>query len=113
MTTTTVIALAVVLFGWSIVSGRLAARNLTGPIVFVVAGLLLANSSWGIVTVDVASSTVHVLAEVTLGLLLFTDASKVLLAAARHDLRLRSRLLDIGLNAVDRRRRRAGHRAVP
>jgi sodium/hydrogen antiporter len=61
-----------------------------------VAGLLLANSSWGIVTVDVASSTVHV-AEVTLGLLLFADASKVPLAAARHDLRLPSRLLGIGL----------------
>jgi NhaP-type Na+/H+ or K+/H+ antiporter len=97
MTTTTVIALAAVLFGWSILSDRLAARNLTGPIVFVVAGLLLANSSWGIVTVDVASSTVHVLAEVTLGLLLFADASKVPLAAARHDLRLTSRLLGIGL----------------
>ena len=33
-----------------------------------------------------ASSTVHVLAELTLGLLLFADASKVPLAAARHDL---------------------------
>jgi sodium/hydrogen antiporter len=97
MNANTVIVLAVVLFGWSVVSDRLAARNLTGPIVFVVAGLLLANSSWGIVTVDVESSTVHVLAEVTLGLLLFADASKVPLAAARHDLRLTSRLLGIGL----------------
>ena len=88
MTTTTVIALAVVLFGWSIVSGRLAARNLTGPIVFVVAGLLLPTRAGGSSTVDVESSTVHVLAEVTLGLLLFTDASKVPLAAARHDLPL-------------------------
>ena len=85
------------LFGWSIVSERLAARNLTGPLVFVVAGLLLANPSWGIVTVDVESSTVHLLAELTLGLLLFADASKVPLAAARHDLPLTSRLLGIGL----------------
>jgi NhaP-type Na+/H+ or K+/H+ antiporter len=97
MNTNTVIVLAAVLFGWSVVSDRLAARNLTGPIVFTVAGLLLANSSWGIVTIDVESSTVHVLAEVTLGLLLFADASKVPLAAARHDLRLTSRLLGIGL----------------
>jgi NhaP-type Na+/H+ or K+/H+ antiporter len=97
MNTNTVIVLAVVLFGWSIVSDRLAARNLTGPIVFVVAGLLLANSSWGIVTVDVESSTVHLLAELTLGLLLFADASKVPVAAARHDVRLTSRLLGIGL----------------
>jgi sodium/hydrogen antiporter len=97
MTTSTVIVLATVLFGWSIVSERLAARNLTGPLVFVVAGLLLANSSWGIVSVDVESSTVHLLAELTLGLLLFADASKVPLAAARRDLSLTVRLLGIGL----------------
>jgi hypothetical protein len=36
-------------------------------------------------------------AEVSLGLLLFADASKVPLTAARHDLRLPSRLLGIGL----------------
>jgi sodium/hydrogen antiporter len=86
-----------VLFGWSVVSDRLAGRNVTGPIVFVAAGLLLANSSWGIVTVDVENSTVHLLAEVTLGLLLFADASKVPWAAARGDLPLTSRLLCIGL----------------
>lgn len=49
MSTTTVIVVATVVFGWSIVAERLAARNLTGPLVFLLAGLLLANSSWGIV----------------------------------------------------------------
>jgi NhaP-type Na+/H+ or K+/H+ antiporter len=97
MNTNTVIVIAAVLFAWSIVSGRLAARNLTGPLVFVVAGLLLANSSWGIVSVDVESSTVHLLAELTLALLLFADASSVTLAAARNDLPLTSRLLGVGL----------------
>jgi NhaP-type Na+/H+ or K+/H+ antiporter len=97
MSTSTVIVVAIVIFGWSIVSERLAARNLTGPLVFVAAGLLLGNSSWGIVSVDVESSTVHLLAELTLALLLFADASGVPLAAARHDLPLTSRLLGIGL----------------
>src|SRR4051794_40951660 len=97
MTTSTVIALALVLFGWSVVAERLAARDLTGPLVFVVAGLLLGNASWGIVTVDVDSSTVHLLAELTLGLLLFADASRVPVAAARRDLPLTPRLLGIGL----------------
>src|SRR4051794_1620484 len=97
MTTSTVIALAVVLFGWSIVAKRLTAHNLTGPLVFLAAGLLLANASWGIVTVDVDSSTVHLLAELTLGLLLFSDASRVPVAAARRDLPLTARLLGIGL----------------
>jgi sodium/hydrogen antiporter len=97
MNATTVIALAAVLFGWSIASERLAASNLTGPLIFVAAGLFLANSSWGIVTVDIESSTVHLLAELTLGLLLFSDASKVPVAAARRDLPLTARLLGIGL----------------
>ena len=91
------VALALVIFGWAIVSERFAAHNLTGPLVFLVAGFLLGNSSWGVVGVDVESSTVHHLAEVTLGLLLFADASGVPLGAARRDLRLTSRLLGIGL----------------
>jgi NhaP-type Na+/H+ or K+/H+ antiporter len=97
MNTNTVIVLAVVLFAWSICSERLAERNLGGPLVFVAAGLLLANSSWGLVSVDVESSTVHLLAELTLGLLLFSDASTVSLGDARQDLSLTSRLLGIGL----------------
>ncbi len=97
MNEATLVALAVVLFCWAIVSERLAARNLTGPVVLLVGGFLLGNPSWGIVTVDIESSTVHHLAEITLGLLLFADASAVPLAAARHDLPLTSRLLGIGL----------------
>ena len=93
----TLLALSIVIFGWAILAERLAARNLTGPLVFLVAGLLLANPSWGIVSVDVESSTVHHLAEITLALLLFADASAVPLAAARHDLTLTTRLLAIGL----------------
>ena len=97
MSTSVVIGIAVVVFIWSILSAPLAARNFGGPLVFVVAGLLLANPRWGILTVDIESSTVHVLAELTLGLLLFADASKVPLTAARHDLPLTARLLGIGL----------------
>ncbi len=59
--------------------------------------MLLANPNWGIVSVDIESSTVHHLAELTLGLLLFADASAVPLAAARQDLPVTSRLLGLGL----------------
>jgi NhaP-type Na+/H+ or K+/H+ antiporter len=93
----TIVALALVILGWSMVSEWLAARNLTGPLVFLVVGFLLANSSWGIVGVDIESSTVHVLAEITLALLLFADASAVPLGAARQDLPLTARLLGVGL----------------
>lgn len=60
-------------------------------------GLLLGNESWGIVDVEVESETVHTLAELTLVLLLFADASTVPLTAARRDLPLTVRLLGISL----------------
>ena len=96
VSTGALIALALVLFGWAVVSERFAARNLTGPLVFFVAGLLLANPSGG------SSTSTSRLdgpppGRVDAGLLLFADASRVPLAAARHDLPLTARLLGIGL----------------
>jgi sodium/hydrogen antiporter len=93
----TIIALAVVLFAWAVLSEWCAAHDLTGPLVFTAAGLVLANSSWGIGSIDVAGATVHTLAEITLALLLFADASGVPLTAARSDMSLTTRLLAIGL----------------
>lgn len=93
----TVVALALTVFAWAILANRLTMLNLSGPLVLTVAGFLLGNSRWGIVTVDVQSTTVHNFAELTLALLLFADASAVPLAAARRDLPLTSRLLGIGL----------------
>ena len=90
-------ALSVVIFGWAILSDWFARHDLTGPLVFMVAGFVLANSRWGIGSVDIEGSTVHTLAEITLALLLFGDASRVPPSAARHDLPLTTRLLAIGL----------------
>jgi sodium/hydrogen antiporter len=97
MTEATVAALSMVVLAWAVFSEWFAARNVSGPLVFLLAGLLLANSSWGVVGVDIESETVHVLAELTLGLLLFSDASKVPLASARQDLPVTARLLAVGL----------------
>ena len=97
MNEATVLALTLVVLGWAVLSEWFAARNVTGPIVLLLAGLVVANPRWGIVGVDIQSSTVHLLAEITLGLLLFADASAVPVAAARHDLPVTARLLGIGL----------------
>jgi sodium/hydrogen antiporter len=97
MNETALAALAVVIFGWAILSDWFARHDLTGPLVFMVAGLLLANTDWGIGSIDIEGHTVHALAEVTLALLLFGDASGVPPAAARRDLPLTARLLAIGL----------------
>lgn len=92
-----VIALVVLLFGWSVVSGRLERLDLTGPIVFVAAGLLLCNGPWAVVDVSIESHAVHRLAEVTLALLLFADAARINPQDLRHSSGLPTRLLAIGL----------------
>ena len=79
------------------VSDRLARWNITGPLVFSVSGYVLANRDWGPLTVDVQAPSVHLLAELTLALLLFSDAARVNLTTLRHDIGLPARLLVIGL----------------
>jgi sodium/hydrogen antiporter len=69
----------------------------TGPLVFAVAGYLLGNPDWGPVPVDVEASSIHVIAEVTLALLLFTDAARVNVPELKADASLPIRLLGIGL----------------
>jgi NhaP-type Na+/H+ or K+/H+ antiporter len=91
------IALVVLLFGWSVVSGRLERLDVTGPIVFVAAGLLFCNGPWAVVEVAVDSHAVHGLAEVTLALLLFADAARVNPQDLRHSAGLPIRLLAVGL----------------
>ena len=89
--------LMLLVLGWAVVSDRLARWNITGPLVFTVAGFVLANGEWAPLSVDVDAPTVHLLAEVTLALLLFSDAARVNFSALRHDLGVPMRLLGIGL----------------
>src|SRR3954447_13306474 len=85
------------LIGWALISGVLARANINGPLVFLVAGYLLGNPDWGLLAVDVDASTVHVLAELTLALLLFSDASRVNISKLRRDFHFPLRLLGLGL----------------
>ena len=64
---------------------------------FVGLGLLLGPDVLGLLRIDIESSTVRELAELTLALVLFTDASTVDLPGLRRDAGLVGRLLGIGL----------------
>jgi sodium/hydrogen antiporter len=97
MTETAFAVLMCVILGWAVVSARLARWNVTGPMVFTLAGFVLANPDWGPLSVDVDTPEIHVLAELTLALLLFSDASRVNVAVLRRDIRVPARLLGIGL----------------
>ncbi|AWK71759.1 sodium:proton antiporter [Rhodococcus oxybenzonivorans] len=90
-------AIAAILLAYAAISGRTAGTPITAPIVFTVGGLLLGASTVGLIDVHPAAETVKLLAEVTLTLVLFSDASRVDLSALRAEIALPARLLGIGL----------------
>jgi NhaP-type Na+/H+ or K+/H+ antiporter len=97
VTATAFTAIALLVFAWAIGSGMLARRNVTGPMVFAAAGYLLSNPDWGPIGIVVETESIRLVAEVTLALVLFSDAARVNLLKLRHDLSLPGRLLAIGL----------------
>ena len=92
-----IVAIAASLIAWGLVSAKFQAINVSAPIAFVVLGLILANDPVSAIHVDVHGETLRSLAEVTLALLLFSDAARVNLRVLRHDAGVESRLLLVGL----------------
>jgi NhaP-type Na+/H+ or K+/H+ antiporter len=97
VTEAAVAVLALLILGWSVVSGALARHDITGPFVFAASGYVLANPDWGPLTVDVDTASVHLIAEITLALVLFSDASRVNVVDLKNDFAIPTRLLGVGL----------------
>ncbi len=90
-----VVALAVLAFG--VLAGRLSGTSVTMPMIFTGAGLLLGSSVLGILDLGVGSDVVSALAEATLVVVLFTDASRMELRTVLRQHSLALRLLVLGL----------------
>ena len=88
---------AALIFAWAAVSARLERLDVTAPITFVLAGLVLTHGPLAALSVVPPPELVKALAEATLVLVLFTDASRVGLRDLRTDLAPCVRLLAIGL----------------
>lgn len=91
------VAVAGVLFLYAIASGRLSSTPLSGPIVFVGAGLLLGPAGTGLILPREDAGLVRGILELALVLVLFTDATSVSSAALRRQDVVPIRLLAIGL----------------
>ncbi len=89
------IALAICIFA---AFSRKAERSpLTPPMFFLAVGFLLSSEGLGWLHLDLDAEAVHVLAELTLILVLFTDAARIDLACLRREQNLPARLLGIGM----------------
>jgi NhaP-type Na+/H+ or K+/H+ antiporter len=82
---------------WGLVSARLERWEVTAPIAFLVLGLVTANGPVTLIHLNLHSSDIRSLAEITLALVLFADASRVNVKALRADMSLPARLLGLGL----------------
>jgi NhaP-type Na+/H+ or K+/H+ antiporter len=89
--------IALTLLAYAAISGRLSGTPITGPIVFTAVGLLVGSEALGLVEVPPAGESVKLLAEGTLALVLFADASRIDVRVLRGELSVPLRLLGIGL----------------
>ena len=89
------VSLVILLFG--AVSRRAERSPVTPPMFFIAAGCLISEHGLHLLELDVSGAIVHALAELTLVVVLFTDASRIDLARLRRDGNLPGRLLGIGL----------------
>ena len=88
---------AALIFAWGTLSARLERADVTAPIAFVLAGVLLTHGPLAPLGYAPSHEAVKVLAEFTLVLVLFSDASRVGLTELRHDMGPCVRLLAVGL----------------
>jgi sodium/hydrogen antiporter len=93
----TLALVALALLGVAAVSRRLSGTPVTPAMVFVAFGLLVGPRLLGGIDVASSGAAVRVLAETTLALVLFSDASRIDLGALRRTVGVPVRLLGIGL----------------
>ena len=89
--------LAAFIFIYGIIAERLERTLISGAIVFIVFGLLCGPFGLGILDFNVTSENLKLIVELTLALILFTDAANADLAVLKNSIRLPCRLLLVGL----------------
>lgn len=97
MDLTTVAVIAGGLLVFSLVSGRLHGTPVTPPMVFILFGFLVGADGLAIAKVEADHATIHLVAELTLILVLFADAARIDVTRLRRDHDLPARMLLVGL----------------
>jgi sodium/hydrogen antiporter len=97
MESSTVVVIAAILLVYAALSRRMEGTPITGAMVFVACGFLTGSELLGWLHLTINDTNVSALAEATLVVVLFTDASRIDLRPLRKDFSVPARLLGIGL----------------
>ena len=89
--------LAVFLLIYSTVAGRIERSLVSGPILFTVVGFILGADGLGVLGINITGEGLRLLAELTLAMVLFTDAANADFGVVRRNLNLPGRLLGVSL----------------
>ncbi|NOQ78557.1 MAG: sodium:proton antiporter [Gammaproteobacteria bacterium] len=89
--------LAVFIFLYSIFCGGLERTPINGAVVFTAFGVIMGPLGLGWLQLDLGAEMLRILAELTLALLLFSDAANANLDVLKQNIRLPKRLLLVGL----------------
>lgn len=89
--------IAVFVFVYSLVSGGLERTLFYGAVVFTAFGIVFGPFGFGLLNLSLGTDGLRTLAELTLALVLFTDAANANLKELEHSYRIPGRLLLLGL----------------
>ena len=92
-----ILVVAGLFVAYALVSRRLDRWSVSGPLVFTAVGVLLGPPALGVIGGRFDEGAVELLAEATLVVLLFGDATRIDLRVLRPQVRLPARMLGIGL----------------
>ncbi|MFQ5757604.1 MAG: cation:proton antiporter [Acidiferrobacterales bacterium] len=92
-----ILAVTAAFLVFGLVSWKLKGSVVTGPMVFVIFGLAAGPAATGLVDLTITNFGLHILAEVTLILVLFSDAANIDLRQLRRNHNLPVRMLLVGM----------------
>ena len=97
LTTTTILIVLGVTAVFSLLSRRIESSIVSLPMIFTALGLLLGQVGLDLVPMEIGHETIHLIAEITLILVLFSDASRVRFASLFAHSTIPARMLLIGM----------------
>ena len=89
--------LAIFIFIYSVIAGRIERLPIGGPILFVAFGLVCGPVGLGALRLEISAEGLRLVAELALAVVLFSDAARTRLTVLEHSGQIPARLLLIGL----------------
>jgi NhaP-type Na+/H+ or K+/H+ antiporter len=90
-------AVAILFVIYGLISKRLSTTAVTGPMLFVFAGVLIGSSGFGVIDAEATDRSISLVLEATLAIVLFSDAAAINSSNWREEAFVPGRLLVAGL----------------